>query len=220
MQGSRLNVAGELDQDRAIPAAVFKMITGGDTLMGRHPTGRPLKVHNEAAHVFMSNHFITTKDQSEAFFARWEIIEFPNSLRRTQVTPDPHLAQRIMEAELPGIAHWALQGAIRLLRQQAFSPSQAHDRLMEEWRRRANSLFEFIHDSCEIDPGFSVRRSALYVAYTKWCQETRRTPFSKTRVLELLRNNLKLGITHRETMGHETFYGIRVKEFHPDGRDY
>lgn len=220
MQGSRLNVAGELDQERAIPAAVFKMITGGDTLMGRHPTGRPQKVHNEAAHVFMSNHFIMTKDQSEAFFARWEIIEFPNSLRRTQVTPDPHLAQRILEAELSGIAYWALPGAIRLLRQQAFSPSQAHDRLMEEWRRRSNSLFEFIHDSCEIGPGFSARRSAFYAAYRKWCQETRRTPFSKARVLELLRNNLKLGITHRETMGHETFYGIRVKEFDPVGMDY
>ncbi len=101
MQGSRLNVAGELDQDRAIPAAVFKMITGGDTLMGRHPNGRPQKVHNEAAHVFMSNHFMMTRDQSEAFFARWEIIEFPNSLKRTQVTPDPHLAMS-KEGEVAG----------------------------------------------------------------------------------------------------------------------
>lgn len=220
MQGSRLNVAGELEQERPMPAAVFKTITGGDTLMGRHPTGRTQKVHNEAAHVFMSNHFITTKDHTEAFFARWEIIEFPNSLKRTQVTPDPHLAQRIIAEELPGIAHWALQGAMRLLHQQGLSPSQAHDRLMEEWRRRSNSLLEFIHDSCELDPGCSVRRSVFNSAYKDWCQEARRMPFSKVRVLDMIKNNLKLGITHRETMGHETFYGIRLKEFTPVVGDY
>ena len=142
MQGSRLNVAGELEQERAIPAAVFKMITGGDTLMGRYPTGRPQKVLNEAAHVFMSNHFITTKDQSEAFFARWDIIEFSNSLKRTRVPPDPHQAQRLIAAELPGIAHWALQGAIRLLQQQSLSPSRVHDRLMDEWRRRSTAPWQ------------------------------------------------------------------------------
>jgi putative DNA primase/helicase len=204
-----------LEQERPIPAAVFKMITGGDTLSGRHPTGRPQKVLSEAAHIFMSNHFILTRDQSEAFFARWEIIEFPNSLKRTQVAPDPNLARRIIEAELPGIAHWALEGAIRLLQQPGFTSSKAHDRLMEEWRRRSNSLLEFIHDNCEFDPGFAIRRSAFYAAYKSWCQETHRTPFSKTRVLEMLKNNLTLGISHRETMGHETFYGLRLKAFDP-----
>ena len=214
MQGSRLNVAGELEQERAIPAAVFKMITGGDTLMGRHPTGRPQKVHNEAAHVFMSNHFITTKDQSEAFFARWEIIEFPNSLRRTQVMPDPNLAQRIIDAEMPGIAHWALRGAIRLLQQQGLSPSRVHDRLMEEWRQRTNSLLVFIYDECVLDPRASVRRAAFYATYLAWCKAMRRSPESKGQVLKMVKNNLTLGISHRETMGHETFYGIGLQEFH------
>lgn len=76
---------------------------------GRHPTHRPITFSNEAGHLFMSNHLITTKDQSEAFFARWKILEFPNSRLRSGLPLDENLAQRIIEKELPGIAFWALE---------------------------------------------------------------------------------------------------------------
>jgi len=45
-------------------------------LTGRHLTGRPFSFRNEAAHLFMSNHLITTSDHSEPFYARWLLVEF------------------------------------------------------------------------------------------------------------------------------------------------
>ena len=41
LAGARLNVVGELPDDRAIPAAIFKSVIGGDLITGRHPTHRP-----------------------------------------------------------------------------------------------------------------------------------------------------------------------------------
>ena len=64
LTGSRLNVAGELPDDKSIPAVDFKSITGGDLVTGRHPTHRPITFRNEAAHLFMSNHLINTRDHS------------------------------------------------------------------------------------------------------------------------------------------------------------
>lgn len=55
LAGARLNVVGELPDDQSIPAAVFKTVTGGDLITGRHPTHRPITFKNEAAHLFMSN---------------------------------------------------------------------------------------------------------------------------------------------------------------------
>jgi len=150
LAGKRLNVVGELSDSRPIPASDFKTVIGGDLITGRHPTERPISFTNEATHLFMSNHMITTKDQSEAFFARWKIVEFPNSRLRSGLPLDANLAQRIIDNELSGIAYWALEGAVRLLQQGKFSASTAHDRLMAKWRRSTNSLEEFIHECCDI----------------------------------------------------------------------
>lgn len=211
LAGKRLNVVGELPENEAIPAAMFKTVLGGDLVTGRHPTHRPLTFTNEAAHLFTSNHMITTKDQSEAFFARWKIVEFPNSRLRSGLPLDPNLAQRIIDNELPGIAYWALQGAARLLSDGKLSASTAHDRLMAKWRRATNSLEEFIHEICDLTKDGSYVRSTLYVDYADWCKENGRKPFAKGRVKELLEHNIGMGIRLVEVNGYDTFRGLAKK---------
>lgn len=211
LAGKRLNVVGELPENEPIPAAAFKTVIGGDLVTGRHPTHRPITFTNEAGHLFMSNHLITTKDQSEAFFARWKIVEFPNSRLRRGLPLDKDLAQRIIDNELPGIAYWALEGAARLLRNGKFSESAAHDRLMAKWRRTTNTLEEFIHDECELFQDGSYRRSEFYKVYTEWCSDNGRKPFSKGRIKELLEHNIGMGIRLVEVHGHETFRGLMPK---------
>ena len=218
LAGKRLNVVGELPESEPIPASAFKSVIGGDLVTGRHPTHRPITFFNEAAHLFMSNHLITTKDQSEAFFARWKIIEFPNSRLRSGLPLDENLAQRIIENELAGIAYWALEGAARLLRNGKLSKSNAHDRLMTKWRRCTNTLEEFIHEDCVLFADSHCRRSEFYRAYAEWCSENGRKPFSKGRVKELLEHNIGMGIRLVEYNGHECFRGIHQKAVRPEPR--
>ena len=211
LAGARLNVVGELPENEAIPASNFKSVIGGDLITGRHPTHRPITFTNEAAHLFMSNHLITTRDQSEAFFARWLIVDFPNSRLRSGLPLDPGLAERIIENELPGIAYWVLEGAARLIQNGKFSKSAAHDRLMAKWRRSTSSLDEFIHECCDLWTDNQVRRSEFYAEYSKWCGETGRKPFSKSRVKELLEHNLGMGVRLAEVNGYELFRGLQFK---------
>lgn len=211
LAGARLNVVGELPDSDSIPAAVFKTVTGGDLLTGRHPTHRPISFKNEAAHLFMSNYLINTKDHSEAFFSRWLIVEFPNSRLRSGLPLDPGLPERIIQNELPGIAYWALQGAIRLMRNGQFSGSSAHDRLMAQWRCSTNSLEEFIRECCDLAEKYTYKRSSFYRAYTSWCKDSGRRGFAKGKVRDLLANNIGMGISLKEINGYETFRGLRLK---------
>lgn len=212
LAGARLNVVGELPDGEPIPAAAFKSVLGGDMLTGRHPTHRPISFRNEAAHLFSSNHLIYTKDHGEAFFARWVIVEFPNSRLRSGLPQDPGLADRIIAQELPGIAYWALEGAMRVIRNGGYSKSGVHDRLMAQWRRGTNSLEEFIHECCVVgDKAHSVLRSKFYQEYTQWCGDSGRKPFSKSRVKELLEHNVGMGISLARIDGYETFRGVAVK---------
>jgi putative DNA primase/helicase len=211
LAGSRLNVVGELPENEPIPASHFKSVIGGDLITGRHPTHRPITFTNEAAHLFMSNHLITTKDQSEAFYSRWLIVDFPNSRLRSGLPIDPGLAERIITKELPGIAYWALEGATRLLANGDFSKSTAHERLMAKWRRSTSSLAEFIYEICELSADGQVRRSEFYSSYTAWCSESGRRPFAKARVKELLEHNIGMGVRLAELNGYEVFRGLKLK---------
>ena len=210
--GSRFNTVGELPDSKPIPAAAFKTVTGGDLLTGRQAFGRVFTFKNEAAHLFMSNHLITTNDHSEAFFSRWLILEFPNSRTRLGLPIDTGLAERIIQQELPGIAHWALTGAMRLLANGSFSKSTAHDRLMAKWRRTTNSLEEFIHEGCDLGSEYNVRRSKFYEVYKTWCGENGRRPFAKGKVKDLLAHNIGLGISHSSLDGYEIFRGLQLKD--------
>jgi putative DNA primase/helicase len=216
--GSRFNTVGELPDSKPIPAAAFKTVTGGDLLTGRHPTHRPFTFINEAAHLFMSNHLIHTKDHTEAFFTRWLIVEFPNSRLHKKLQIDPDLPEKIIKNELPGIAFWALTGGMRLMENGSFSDSIVHDRLMEKWRYSTNSLEEFIHECCDLDASENVRRADFYRDYRNWCDENGRKAFAKGKVKDLLSSNIGLRITHTVLDGYEIFRGVKMKEQHtPNG---
>jgi phage/plasmid-associated DNA primase len=144
------------------------------------------------------------------------IVDFPNSRLRSGLPLDPGLAERIIENELPGIAYWALEGAVRLMRNGKFSGSAAHDRLMAKWRRSTSSLDEFIHECCELWPDCTVRRAEFYSTYTQWCSESGRKPFSKARVKELLEHNLGMGVRLAEVNGYEVFRGLKFKAMGTD----
>ena len=206
-----MNVVGELPDDKPIPAAAFKTLIGGDLVSGRHPAGRPISFKNGAAHIFMSNHLLTTKDQSEAFFTRWLLIEFPNSRLRLGLPIDPTLADRIIATEMQGIAFWAMQGAVRLLRNGKFSNSIVHDRLMAQWRKSTNSLEEFIDEVCNLGADLKERRSDFYRCYTYWCRDSGRRPFAKGKVKDLLAYNVGMSVSLVELDGYETFRGVQVK---------
>lgn len=214
LAGARLNVVGELQGSKPIPSAAFKTVTGGDLLTGRHPTGRPTSFRNEAAHLFMSNHLISTTDHSEAFFTRWLLVTFPNSRLKSGKPLDPDLADRIIKNELPGIAHWAMIGAQRLMKEGAFSISSAHKTLMEKWRRSSNSLEEFIYECCIRDSRNHIVRSGFYQEYKKWCGENGKMPFAKSKVKELLEHNIALGISWATLDGYEIFRGVSMKPGH------
>ncbi|GAM11728.1 hypothetical protein OR1_04044 [Geobacter sp. OR-1] len=209
--GARLNVVGELPDNKSIPAAAFKTVTGQDLLTGRHPSHRPISFVNEATHLFMSNHLINTVDHSEAFFARWLLVDFPNSRLKSGLPLDPDLANRIIKCELPGIAYWAMLGAQRLMANKSFTISSAHKRLMEKWRRNSNSLEEFIFECCELNSKSKINRAFFYKQYKNWCGENGRHHFAKGTVKELLDHNIGLGISFAKLDGYDIFKGVDIK---------
>lgn len=210
--GKKLNSVGEMPEDLYIPSADFKSVLGGDKLTGRSPAKCPVTFRNTAAHLFMSNHMVNTRDQTEAFYARWVMVEFPNSRLKLGLPLDSSLPDRIIKAEMAGIAYWSLEGARRLLKQGRFSESKVHDRLLSEWRRSSNSVEEFIHEECVLDASVFIVNTEFYSAYRNWCVDNGRKPFAKPKVVDMLTHNLKMGIRMGSRQGYKVIRGISLDD--------
>lgn len=228
LAGRRLNVVGELPDDEPIPAAQFKTVTGRDSLTGRHPTHRPFTFRNQAAHLFNTNHYVYTKDHTEAFYSRWILMEFRNSRIGREAEQQADLAEQIIEKELPGIMAWALQGAKRLEERGYFPTTKTQIRMMAEWRHRTSTLLEFLLDSEVCVLGNSrVRRADLYRTYVDWCKESNRRPMGKMKLYDELdsygASQLGVRLGRDEKLG-EVVIGVSlardaVWEKLPDGED-
>ncbi|MEY4712239.1 MAG: hypothetical protein RIS88_1689 [Pseudomonadota bacterium] len=232
LAGKRLNVVGELPEEEPIPAAHFKTVTGRDLLTGRHPTGKPFTFRNEAAHIFNTNHFVNTRDHSEAFFTRWLIVGFLNSrLGRGDEAIDADLAEHIVHDELGGVLAWAMDGAKRLQKRGRFQVTATHTKLLGQWRRRTDSVLEFLHDSECVElqvsaaegEGFMWKRADLYADYVTWCYAAGRKPMGKHKVFEALEAPaaMSLGLkVARDPVLREVVLGARRSRLEQHAQPY
>jgi putative DNA primase/helicase len=144
LAGKRLNAVGELSKRDPLPTHSFKNVLGGDRIQGRHPTRRAFHFVCVAAHVFNSNFLPNTHDRSNAFFRRWRIVAFENPIMPHEV--ELGFDALVIDKELPQVLAWALDGAVRLMRQGAFSESASHARLLRKWKSTASPVLEFLSD--------------------------------------------------------------------------
>lgn len=218
LAGSRLNTVGEIEEEGAIDGALLKSVSGRDTLTGREPTLMPFEFTNAATHLFNSNYFPPTRDQSDAFFSRWVLVEFRNSLLTHEEDIDHDLAVKIIEQELPMISAWAIQGAKRLVERKKLELPPEHFALMDRWRKRSNSVVEFLHDRDDCRLGSTMnhraRRSDFYAAYAQWCRDSGRKALGKQKVYELMGTTQfeKMGIGMKLSGGIDFITGVMLSQ--------
>ncbi|MEW8646351.1 MAG: phage/plasmid primase, P4 family [Candidatus Thiodiazotropha endolucinida] len=207
LAGKRMNLVGELPGDKQIPADQFKQVTGRDRVTGRYPHGRPFDFQPTAAHLFNSNHFPNTRDQSSGFWRRWLCLGFDNPVKEDQREKD--LDRSIIQHELPVIVHWALEGAARVVAQDGFSKSQRSDQLIDEWRQKSDAVAEFIHDTeaVTIDLTHDTPRTEVYESFKQWCRDVQRRPMSKAVFYARLEG---LGFRLKRKHGYDYVEGLRL----------
>jgi len=174
LAGKVVNIVGELEQTKALPAASFKDIIGCDTpLTARLPYKEPFSFKPIAGHIFSSNHFPQTKDHTHGFYRRWVVLGFHNRVDSKKKIPN--LGALIAKKESPQVLAWALIGAKRLIKN-AFklSLTKKHAKMMELWQVQKDSVYCFIYDDEEVkhDTNATTLKTEFYVAYRNYCGES------------------------------------------------
>lgn len=212
LAGKRLNLVGEVDERNPVPGGDFKSLTGGDLNGARHPNHAAFTFRCEAAHVFSGNAYPEASDRDDAFYGRWLIVEFPNSVAGRE---DAALSQRLIDEDLPQILGWALEGIERLAKRGRFAPPRSHERLLERWRVEHSSVLTFLTDeqAVALEADAVTPRSQVYERFKPWCKANeRRSLGSHTFYAELRRSGMAYGVSEARDARHGwVIRGVRLR---------
>jgi putative DNA primase/helicase len=127
-----------------------------------HWTGRiPSRLH------IISNELPKLGDASSAIVGRFVVL----MLTRSWLGKEDHDLEPRLQAELPAILNWSLDGLKRLTSNDGrFTRVPAADDAIVQMRDLASPVGAFVREKCEIGPHLQVAVDALYSSYKNWCE--------------------------------------------------
>lgn len=193
-----LNYATEING--RLEASIFKQLASGEPVAARQIYGQPFIMERYAKLLFNCNELPRDVENTNAFFRRFLIIPFTQTIPESE--QDPQLSRKIIASELSGIFNWMLDGLHRLLLNGRFTAADAVIRQVEEFRKESDSVAMFLDDEGYRPhlTGF-VRLKSLYQEYQTYCSDNGYAPCSLRTVSSRLKNN-------GYTVGRKTFGSV------------
>ncbi|MCJ7444844.1 MAG: phage/plasmid primase, P4 family [Methanotrichaceae archaeon] len=194
--GKKLNSYGDLPATPIADAGIFKNVTGEDTIDAENKFEHPFSFKNAAKLVFSANKLPMLRVPDDAFYGRWIIIPFGNSVYGKE---DPDLTAKLTTTEeLSGILNFGIEG-LKRLRANGWNFTY-EDKASEIYRKKSNPIIGFLEDRCEASSDGYVIKADLIVEYNKYAEQNRFPP-----------------ATSRKAFGKEIMdqTAIPVETFHP-----
>jgi len=172
--GKLANINGDLDPDALESTGTFKRLTGGDTVRGERKYQSSFKFKNYAKLIYSANELPNTDDDTDAFFRRWVIIDFPYKFTGVEgdgnkmINPDI-LDEICTDDEFSGLLNWALDGLKRVLDNNGFTETKTTQEIKEKWLMKSDSLKAFCELFVERDPDSCITKEKFFEVYRNYC---------------------------------------------------
>ena len=168
LAGRRLVTLSETSDEVTLNAALVKRLTGEDAVVGRGLYRDFTEVAVQAKFLMATNRLPRITDTSDGMWRRIVVIPFAHTIPPER--RDPHLAGKL-DAELPGILRWAVDGAQAFYRD-GWLDEPARFRLQaHRYRGEQDLLAEFLDEIAVLDPGATVPAQQLQDAFYRLCED-------------------------------------------------
>jgi len=183
--GKLLNSAGDVGKTSLKDTGCFKELTGRDGVNLKRKFKRTLRFVNYAKHIFACNDLPIVYDNTEGFWSKWILIDFPfefktrkeilalpidQQLNKKEI--DVNILDKIStQEELNGLLNEALDGLDRIFKNKDFSYTKGTEYIKTTWKRRANSFLAFCEDCLEEDGSGHIAKFRLRKEYGAYCRK-------------------------------------------------
>lgn len=214
LYGKLANLCADLPAKPLKETGKFKMLTGNDALEGEYKFKTGFSFTNHAKLIFSANRIPPVEyDDTDAFFRRWIIVNFPNQFPEEDPKTDKNLIGKLTtQQELSGLLNLALEGLKRLLAASGFTGSETVEEMREKYTRLSDTTAAFILDCTASDPEGLVEKKKFYNAYCGYCRKNNYVPTTEKSFSIRLRQISKV-VSSRATISGRQAYcwkGIRL----------
>ena len=210
--GKRLIIVGDQESGSMNNVAMFKQLTGGDSIRVEQKGRTSFEYHFKGGLLMACNDLPQIKDdKGDHLFERMHIIPLVNSIAEEK--RDKDLLQKIMHDEKEGVFMWALEGLHRFIdNEKRFTGCMACTDIMQSYRSELDTAYEFLNryyilTGKNLD---RIKTTELFEDYAKWCLTEERNPLTKRSFKERMGKN---GITCSSLHGYSYYKGIKKKDF-------
>ena len=196
--GQKLNVIGELPKKDLDEGESFKAVVTGTKISGRETYGHLFFFRPVAGHIFAANNAMGSSDFSHGFYRRFGVVTFNRVFVGEE--KDINIATK-MALEKEAIVQWMVEGAIRLMKNGAYTLPASHSQELQAWKLQSDNVAAFCE---ELAPDGETRATALYNAYRTWAEQNGHKACSSTKFGVRLKKLLKergWGEVRRDALG-------------------
>lgn len=215
----RLAVTSEVSEGKRLDESFVKDITGSDAIKARRMREDPWSFMPTHKIVMFGNHKPIITGTDEGIWRRIRLI--PWLAKITEEERDKDL-QAKLDAELPGILAWAVNGCLEWQRIGLADP-KAVTQATEDYRASSDALGEFFEllDFGPDVPLYRVSKAKLRAVYETWCEAEGHHPLGARRLCERLRAHARehgatiderMGVTFDKAYPQRCWFGLRIKE--------
>jgi len=207
------NINSDLSDKSLRSTGTFKQLTGNDIVNAQNKFKNSFSFKNRAKLIFAANRLPATYDDSNAFFRRPIIVNYPHQF--TGKDADPNLLSKLTtQEELSGFLNIALEGLRRLLKRGRFETNATTEQVREEYIRKSNPIQAFVEDCLEVDPDAFLTKKEVYLAYSDYCRKLKYSPVAENTFHKNLARHIRIADYKPSLQGKRAtaWKGIKLKD--------
>lgn len=138
-----------------------------------------------AAHIFAANELFDFPENTQGAWRRALVLPMNADFEERADLRVPNISKVIIDKELPQVVQWAIQGLVRLIRDQGgkFSTPYLSKEAKEEWKEEGDNIYRFLINSNKDLRGQLVTRGGILAtklleAYHDWIRAESPSKFS------------------------------------------
>ncbi len=205
--GKRFVAASEIEDGSRLAVSLIKDLSGGESIRADRKYEHGFEFQPQLKLWLSGNHRPVIADNTYSIWRRLKLVPFVVTIPADEV--DPRYPSRL-EAELPGILAWAVEGCLQWQRGGLGDP----DAVVREtggYRREQDVLADFVEDCCVLASVATVSKADLRAAYARWCEENGAAPLGQRTFRARL---LEMGVSDGRTADRKTriWMGLRLAD--------
>lgn len=146
LDGARVVIASETEENRSWRTSLIKQLTGGDPISARYMRQDYFVYTPQFTLIIVGNHAPEIGTVDEAITRRFHVVPFNNKPESI----DQKLEEKLM-LEWPGILRWMIDGAV-IWQQTGIKPPAAVTDATEQYFEQENIFGQWVEECCEFGP--------------------------------------------------------------------